>query len=320
MTNKQIYASLCERENLPLFMQPWWMDAVCAGKHWDVLLYVDTDGRVQAAMPYLFRKRGILRYVIMPQLTQTGGVWLASSCVEDSDKRILIVDFFVKQLTALRLHYYYQQFPVGSPLPELLRGRGFEVRKRITYCIYDITDMDRVVASFSVNKRRQLKKAQTLFPDMTLDPQTFYRFHKQCLGQKRAVISYSWQLFEALYRAADNRNQGQLVALRDAENRLLAAAFVVWDRERMYYLLPALSPDATHTGAGARLVLECIRLARQKGIPVFDFEGSIVPSIANHYRQFGSVSAVYYSVEKIYKRWFRLVLRYNRFRNRKTGI
>lgn len=32
---------------MPVFMQPWWMDAVCAGKEWDVLLVESQKSKVE---------------------------------------------------------------------------------------------------------------------------------------------------------------------------------------------------------------------------------------------------------------------------------
>ena len=45
MTNKERYIEwVASLEYVPIFMQPWWMDAVCAGKEWDVLLAEDSEG------------------------------------------------------------------------------------------------------------------------------------------------------------------------------------------------------------------------------------------------------------------------------------
>jgi hypothetical protein len=38
MTNKERYTQwVGEQEYIPIYMTPWWLDAVCAGKEWDVL-------------------------------------------------------------------------------------------------------------------------------------------------------------------------------------------------------------------------------------------------------------------------------------------
>ena len=81
----------------------------------------------------------------------------------------------------------------------------------------------------------------------------------------------------------------------------------------MYYLIPCYSLEHKNSGAGALLVLEAIKLAREKQV-VFDFEGSMIRGVANHYKQFGSTSTMYYSVEKYYKPLFRLAVWWNKIR------
>ena len=57
MTNKERYSEWAQaQEFIPLFMMPWWLDAVCAGKEWDVLLAEDNEGHIVGAMPYMLSK------------------------------------------------------------------------------------------------------------------------------------------------------------------------------------------------------------------------------------------------------------------------
>ena len=39
MTKKELYAEWVRgQEKLPVFFEPWWLDAVCAGREWDVII------------------------------------------------------------------------------------------------------------------------------------------------------------------------------------------------------------------------------------------------------------------------------------------
>lgn len=317
MTNKEKYFLLCERYNdMPIFMQAWWMSGVCAGKQWDVLLSYDTTGEIRAALPYLTGKRLGMRYIIMPQQTQIGGVWLRPDIRgSHADEQAVCTDFCT-QLQDLHLAYYYQQFPIGSPLPALMKQNGFTVKERITYRINDLTDLDSVIARFSKNKKRQLQKALSLHADSTLGAEDFYKFHTHCLAERKKQISYTREFFLVMYKKATERNQGQIVCIRDADNELLAAAFLVWDAQSMYYLIPCYTQSRKDSGAGALLVLEALKIAREKG-KQFDFEGSMIRSVANHYRQFGSQPTPYCSVRRYWNPLFALLLLANRIRNRK---
>ena len=318
MTNKEKYREFCKNHSsLPIFMQDWWLDAVCAGKQWDVLLSFNENGEIQAAMPYLLRKRIWMKYVVMPQQTQIGGIWFSNTMLLDDANRVSgICQDFARQLAELGLSYYYQHYPIDSPAVEQMQALGFKTKERVTYRIDDLTDLDKVISQFSKNKKRQLQKALSLHAETNMNIEDFYRFHVQCLQEQSKQISYSREFLLVLNRKTTRLQQSQIISICNADNEVLAAAFLVWDAHSMYYLIPCYKPQYKDSGAGALLVLEAIKLARQKGV-AFDFEGSMIRGVANHYKQFGSTRTLYYSVEKYYHWYFWFANAINRLRERK---
>jgi hypothetical protein len=309
MTNKELYRDFCRTNGeLPLFMQDWWLDAVCAGKQWDVLLSFNSEGIIQAALPYLLRKRAWMTYIVMPQQTQIGGMWLADDVLVDGGNRVVdVCQDFARQLADLGLSYYYQHYPIGSPAVEAMHALGFKTKERVTYRIDDLSDLDQVINAFSKNKKRQLQKALSLHADMNMSAEDFYRFHVQCLQEQGKQISYSREFLLVLDRKTQRLEQSQILSICNADNEVLAAAFLVWDKNYLYYLLPAMDNTYNDSGAGALLALEAMKLAREKHVR-FDFEGSMNKGIARHYKQFGSTPTPYYSVEKYYKPLFRILI------------
>ncbi len=314
MTDKERYSAWCkDQPDLPVFMQPWWLDAVTAGKGWDVLLYLHPrTERILAAMPYLTGKRWRMHYVLMPQQTQIGGIWADHSLLNadgsswDRDTLQTICDYMVEQLQKLHLCYYYQHYPLGSSFPALLANRGMTVRDRVTYRIEDLSDMDAVIRRFAKSKQRQLRKAEHLHCHVdALTAEQLYYFHRDTLAQRHKVISYTREFLLVLDRKTRRNNCSHILSITDNEGTVYAAAYVVWDNRSLYYLIPAYAPDKKDSGAVVRLVTECIRLARDLGL-TFDFEGSMIRSVARFYKQFGATPVHYCSVEKYYKWWFRL--------------
>ena len=317
MTNKECYSTFCrETPDLPIFLHDWWMNAVCAGKQWDVLLYYDNEGNICAAMPYLLRQRAWMRYIVMPQMTQIGGIWVAPNIQQDTAMIQTICSSFAQQLSELKISYFYQHFPIHSVAIDGMKNLQFKVKERFTYRIEDLSNLDNVIDAFSKNKKRQLHKALSLHVTRDLNAEDFYRFHTQCLADQNKQISYSREFFLVIHRKTQRLQQSQILAIRNADNEILAAAFLVWDRRSMYYLIPCYSEAHKKSGASALLVLESIKLAREVGV-AFDFEGSMIRGIAQHYKQFGSTATRYYSVEKYYHWWFRFATIWNWFRERK---
>ena len=314
MTNKERYIRWVEeQEYVPIFMMPWWLDAVCAGKEWDVLLAEDEQGDILGAMPYLLRKRAWMRYIIMPQQTQIGGIWVTASITADKWKTAEVCRQIKEQMDAMKLSYYYQQYLPGSLCVDAMRGLGFKTRERVTYRVEDLSDLDAVINSFSKNKKRQLQKALSLHAERTMEVEDFYRFHTQCLKQRKRKISYSREFLLVLERKARRLKQCQILSICNADGKPYAAAFLIWDKHYMYYLIPAYDPAFGDSGAGALLVLEAMKLAREKQVR-FDFEGSVDKGIAKHYKQFGSTPFTYFSVEKYYKPLFRLAIWFQKMR------
>ncbi len=308
MTNKERYIEwVAAQEYVPIFMQAWWMDAVCAGKEWDVLLAEDSEGQILGAMPYLLRKRAWFKYIVMPQQTQIGGIWVDSQVTGDKWKTAEVCRMLKEQLDSMGLAYYYQQYLPGSLCVEAMCGLGFTTKERVTYRVEDLSDLDAVIDKFSKNKKRQLQKALSLHADRTMEIEDFYRFHCQCLATRKREISYSREFLLVLERKARRLGQSTVLCIRNADGEPYAAAFLVWDKKYMYYLIPAYTPAYKDSGAGALLVLEAMKMAREKQV-MFDFEGSMDKGVAKHYQQFGSTPFSYFSVEKYYKPLFRLAI------------
>ena len=311
MTNKEQYALLCEQyPDINIFMQEWWLSAVCAGKQWDVFFCRDEKGEICAAMPYLFRKRMLFKYILMPQQTQTGGIWIRPDMRDSIQKVKEICTDMAQQLKALKLSYYYQQYTIGSPAPDAMRNLGFKIKERTTYRIEDLSNLDKIIDAFSKNKKRQLQKALSLNVKEDMSEEEFYRFHTQCLALQKKKITYTREFFLVLYRKSIAHNQGKIIAIKDNDGNIHAAVFLVWDKRQMYYLIPCYDPNYKDSGAGALLVLEAIKLAR-KVTAAFDFEGSMIKGVANHYKQFGPQAFTYHSVRRYYNPLFWFAVAFN---------
>ena len=183
----------------------------------------------------------------------------------------------------------------------------------MTYRVDDLSDLDKVIESFSKNKKRQLQKALSLHAERTMDVEDFYRFHTQCLADRKRKISYTREFLLVLERKARRQKQCEILSICNADGQVYAAAFLVWDKKYMYYLIPSINIAYGDSGAGALLVLEAMKRAREKKV-MFDFEGSMNKGTAKHYKQFGSTPTTYYGVEKYYKPIFRLAVWFQKLR------
>ena len=84
--------------------------------------------------------------------------------------------------------------------------------------------------------------------------------------------------------------------------------FLAWDDRQAYYLLPTYDLDYKNTGAMALLTSEALKIAKEKCL-AFDFEGSMTPSIASSYQQFGGKAETYFNIEKFFNPIVRILIR-----------
>jgi len=294
--NKKIFRTLCSKEiSIPIFSQAWWLDAVCGKDNWNVVL-VEKGGVVQAAMPYYMPKPGFIR---MPPLTQNMGVWYRLANGKEYKQLYREKELANMLIDALPpFQYFAQNFHYSIVNWQAFYWRKFKQTTRYTYIIPDISDLDAVVTNFSHAKRKNLKKAEkkvTIHFD--LDKQSFYDNHVLTLGKQGAKIQYSRDLFYRIYDAAYENNNCRTIYATDSNDNLHSALFVVWDSMSAYELISSIDPDFRNSGSATLLTREIIRYVSQY-VSTFDFEGSMIETVADSFRQFGSTAMPYSAVWK----------------------
>ncbi len=307
MNNKETYKHLCETEGcaIPLFLQYWWMDTVCQGKQWDVLLAHDPQGNITAALPYLIGRKMGLKYIIQPQLTQYNGPWYSPSADRRDASRQLAA-----ALREMGLTLFQQNF--APTVTDLDGWEGFSAQARRTYRIEDISDTQAVFNAFDKSRRqRQIRRCEkTLTPDENLTPEQFASFHTQYWQSRGQKDLLGQEFMIKVIATALERGQGILLGVRDGNGELHAARFVAFDNRCAYALLSALHPTHHANGASALLFWLIIQKLSTR-TRSFDFEGSMDPGIAFSYSLYGAKPTTYYqltrwchpAVGKLLSRW-----------------
>ena len=243
MTNKERYSKWVEQqEYVPIMMTPWWLDAVCAGKEWNVLFAEDEQGEILGAMPYLLRKRLWQKFIVMPQQTQTGGIWVTAEVTADKWKTAEVCRQIKEQLDQMGLAYYYQQYLPGSLCVDAMRGLGFKTHERVTYRVDDLSDLDAVINAFSKNKRRQLQKALSLHAERTLDVEEFYRFHSRWMQARKRELSYSREFLLVLERKARRLGQCEILSICNMRQRSSSGINIICTISSLLSILLSRSP------------------------------------------------------------------------------
>jgi len=311
MINKQRYEIFCdEHPEIPLFMQAWWLNAVCVeGKLWDVLLY-EENGKIVGVMPYHLLKKWGFKIILQPQLTQYNGVWI--DYPEDIklhkrysfEKRVM--KNLIDQLENLKVSYYSQSFHHSFTNWQPFYWRDFEQTTRYTYQIKYLSNLEKILTDFDYSKRTRVTNEERFFVDFLLTPEDFYIFHKRTLLQRNSVIEYSEKLLVSICNEAKNRNQGQIIALKDENDKLCSTIFLAWDSNNAYNLITSIDFLSKSRTASTKMFWEAIKFVSDKA-KVFDFEGSMIEGVAQSFQQFGAEQVPYFNITKSYSKIFSLL-------------
>lgn len=306
MTNKEEYKRICEEtgNSIPIYSQYWWMEAVCTGKEWDVLIARSANGTVVATLPYLLGSKWGQRYIVMPPLTQTNGIHYFYSEIKDEREKLEFekkaANLIIDQIKGLKVALFLQNFEPSFTNWLPFCWNGYRETTRYTYQITDTKNADAVFANFSAAKQRQIRKAERNGLQLRINalrPKEFFTYHQQVLAKQGKQEEIGENAFLALANAAISSGRGAILSIESQDGTLQAALFMVWDTTTAYYLVPANDRDFSTTGAATLLVWEAIKMASQKNLR-FDFEGSMSESIENSYNQFGSEQTSYMQLWK----------------------
>lgn len=174
--------------------------------------------------------------------------------------------------------------------------RGFKVVPHWTYLVDLALDPETILAAMSVDRRNEIRKADRdgLRVESAADTtvlrslvgKTFARQEKRL--PERAIETVAAEFSPA-------RNSFCLVAC--TEGAPVASVYVVHDEHTAYYLMGGYA-DGAHHGAGALAMWHAILKAKEMGLEVFDFEGSVIPPIERYFRGFGGTLTPIFSIHK----------------------
>lgn len=301
LTEKEKYQRLCSCEkSIPIFSRDWWLDLVCGPEKWKVLL-AEENGRITAAMPLYVPHRGV---VSMPAYTQTMGPWFAPEPPDTKyttalGHRQAIAAEFVEQLKTYACFLQNFHYAVTDWLP--FYWAGYRQTTRYTYLIDDLgRPEEALLAAMSPNIRRNIAKARDKYGiriRQGIPVDDFLRIQKFTFQRQRRRVPGDAATFRALAAACRERQQGDLWGAYDAEGRLHAVIFLVWQESSAYYLAGGGDPALRQSGAHSLLLWEAVRFAATRS-ERFDFEGSMLPGVERFFREFGAVQTPYFTITK----------------------
>lgn len=297
MSNQQTYHNWISEQEVSLFHQPAWLDAVA--DEWDAVIS-EKNGSIQGIMLYCIRRGLKGTRIYMPYLTPYLGPMIIYPEGQKYAKQISyekqVLSNLIDQLPEADLfeQRFYPGFENGLPF----QWANYQQTVRYTYVIEECADGQAVFENFRDNVRREIRKAEKqLSTTAATSIEELYKLKQASYHAKGEKLPIDNSYVQRIWQVVDQLSSGQIIAAKDDSGNLHAAILFVWDSRSCYYLLGAAHPDFSTSGAMSLLLWEGIKLAGSKGL-AFNFEGSMVPEINRYFTAFGGKLTPYYQFTK----------------------
>lgn len=288
--SQSLYRQHAAQLRLPLYFQPFWLDAVAGSDGWDAALTFDRGGHVTGLWAYCLSRYYGFQVVKMPPLTAYSGPLLfypANMTAQESryafDKKVL--GELIEQLPPTAFFYQEWHPDLRNWLPA--HWKGFRQTTRYTYLLPDLQDWNAVFDGFRSNVRTHIRKAEDLHIFESDDVEAVFRLYALSLEKQGLSAAATLPVLQRIDEALHARRQRLLLLAEDEQGRRHAGIYVVWDEQRAYYLLSGADPGLRSSGALYRLVWEALQRAGRKRLS-FDFEGSMLEPVEEVFRGFGA--------------------------------
>jgi lipid II:glycine glycyltransferase (peptidoglycan interpeptide bridge formation enzyme) len=296
---KEQYKSICaQRSDLPVFLQHWWLDAVC--ENWDVAITKNGDN-IAGVWPYGIESRIGVKLLRTPKLTPYQGPYVfyptdLKQVNRDGFEQETISDL-QKQLPASEV--WNLAIMPGLKQAGLFKNAGLEISVRQTFLIDITSDEPTLLGNMKESLRRNIKAAETEFAIVndTNSIELLYEYQKHTLSNKDVVQAHSLGDMQKLMQACIAKNSAALWVAKKGE-AIQALIWNVWDHERSYYFMGAQKPGNDNYKVMPALLWHCIKEAKKRGNIIFDLEGSMDAGVERFFRGFGGNRELYLVLKK----------------------
>jgi lipid II:glycine glycyltransferase (peptidoglycan interpeptide bridge formation enzyme) len=260
----------------------------------------DNDDKLMGGF-YIFRSSlfGIPFYTTPPHTPSVGLFY--SNPAKNSSNRLGVEKEIMATISAFfkqsRMAVQRYSLPVGITDMQPFIWDKFKVVPYFTYWIDLKNTEEELLNNISPKLRNNIRKAIT--DGVTVQPVTDYQVIEPILVEtfrKQKIALDESRIKRILYDFANPGNSFAFVAMQ--EDKPVSMAFCIFDREKAFYLFGGVSEGLKHEGAGALVLWECIKHARNTGLACFDLEGSMIKGVEKFFRGFGGEQKSYFTINR----------------------
>lgn len=289
------YRRFCnDNEDLPIFLQDWWLDAASGKDNWQVEI-LEEERSITACLPYVIKTKAFLKSMGIPEYTPFLGPWIRNF-PSDNDEITNTIEQLLDKLP--KFDKYHVKLSTEIQSATAFTNQGFDKNDCYTYVLESIKDHDAIYSGFKPANRSKIKQSASSIKIIESDDLVaLFKICELSMKKNKLDIPFSYNSLERIYKSARDKDKIQILLAEDASEKIHAGALLVWDKNRAYYLMGGSDPALRKHGANTLLIWESIKFC-SKHVDVFDFEGSMIEPIEVFFKSFGAKRQPYFLVTK----------------------
>lgn len=298
ISNIDLYRKLCQKKDVSIFSQAWWLDAVYGKEAWDVII-IEDGKKVLAGFAYGYQKMGkVFRGIFNPPLSNRVEIYIDQANGIGNFTAISRQNKYLgKIIEELPNHDHFEfsfHYRFNNWLP--FYWRNYRQLTKYSYIIDTFQDLSKIYEGFSPRVKNILDKTNFCLVEDD-DISKFYSLVVSSYKGKNMKFPYPFQLVKRIDEACKDKGAGKALFASDEYGEVIAGAYFVWDKQSLYLLMSGVNEHHKNSGAASFLIWEGIKLAHSMK-KSFDFEGSSMKSIETFFRNFGGELRPYYTIYK----------------------
>ncbi len=271
----------------------WYLNIVC--RRWDAVVE-EEGGKYVSVFPLpLGRRMGQLG-ILQPYFTQQLGLFTTHN------SKYKCIDAYL-DLIPLKYKSIYLQLNTNNEV-ELKSTNGLKAIERVTYHLSLLPTYQELLKRY--RNKHKLHKAQRsniqVKPLSSIEP--LIQLFKSTKGKELSEVKEKhYRLLAKLYKELEKRNAVELLQVTNPAGKPIAAALFILQPDKVIYLFSGANEEGRRTSA-VTLLLDSVICKYAGSQRILDFEGSMVPSVAKFYANFGATPITYVSLTRQHTPWY----------------
>ena len=299
--NKTYYEKFCNENELPIFFQPWWLNASAGTRGWDVVIYKKSN-QIFGVLPYLLKKKWSFKFLGIPPFTQHLGPWLIYPKGQKNNTKLAfekeVLSNLINLLPKANINVIKCHHSIQNILPFVWKGYNSSVK--YTYRLKELYENEKnIFNNLSSGTRKNIKKADRLLKiEESKNVSELYNLIQMTYERQNIKTPFSDIELQRLFNGCLKNNCCKIFLAKDSDHNIHSGIFLVWTKKTVYYLIGGSNPDYRNSESMSFLMWESIKFA-SSFVDEFDFEGTMVESIERFIRGFGATQSPYFQLTNV---------------------